>query len=63
MSCALLVSCLPPVQIRAEKEALAKKLKQMESKIIKGEAKGGLEKVTKKKEKELRKKEEELEAR
>ena len=45
-------------KVRGEKEALARKLKSMESKIIKGESKGGLEKVTKKKEEELRKKEE-----
>lgn len=54
---------LPSVQVRAEKEALSKKLKQMESKIMKGEARGGLEHVTKKKEEELRRKEEELERR
>jgi len=35
----------------------------MESKIMKGEAKGGLDKITKKKEEELRKKEEELQRR
>ena len=51
------------LQVRAEKDALAKKLKSMESKIMKGESKGGLDKVTKKKEEELRRKEEELEKR
>ena len=56
--------CFPfALQVRAEKDALAKKLKSMESKIMKGESKGGLDKVTKKKEEELRRKEEELEKR
>ena len=50
-------------QIRAEKDALAKKLKAMESKILKGDAAGGLAEVTRKKEEELRKKEEDLEKR
>jgi hypothetical protein len=42
---------------------LAKKLKAMESKILKGDAAGGLAEVTKKKEEELKKKEKELERR
>lgn len=50
-------------QIRAEKEVLTKKLKAMESKILKGDAAGGLAEVTKKKEEELKKKEQELERR
>lgn len=50
-------------QIRAEKEALAKKLKAMESKILKGDQAGGLAEVTKKKEEELKRKEQELERR
>mmetsp|Transcript_30217 Transcript_30217/g.77012 ORF Transcript_30217/g.77012 Transcript_30217/m.77012 type:complete len:779 (-) Transcript_30217:292-2628(-) len=50
-------------RIRAEKDALAKKLKAMEGKILKGEARGGLVEVTRKKEAELRKREEELERR
>ncbi|GFH07226.1 kinesin-like protein, partial [Haematococcus lacustris] len=50
-------------KIRLEKEALAKKLKAMESKILKGEARGGLVEVTRKKEAELRKREEELDKR
>ena len=49
--------------MRNEKEALAKKLKAMEGKILKGEARGGLAEVTKKKEAELQKREEELEKR
>ncbi|KAG2498997.1 hypothetical protein HYH03_003183 [Edaphochlamys debaryana] len=49
--------------IRAEKEALAKKLKAMESKILKGEENGGLAEITRKKEEELKKKEAELEKR
>ncbi|PNH06269.1 Kinesin-II subunit [Tetrabaena socialis] len=48
-------------QIRAEKESLAKKLKAMESKILKGDAAGGLAEITKKKEEELKKKEHDLE--
>mmetsp|Transcript_12810 Transcript_12810/g.33988 ORF Transcript_12810/g.33988 Transcript_12810/m.33988 type:complete len:804 (+) Transcript_12810:279-2690(+) len=50
-------------KIRLEKEALAKKLKAMEGKILKGEARGGLAEVTRKKEAELKKREEELERR
>eukprot|EP00201_Polytomella_parva_P015707 CAMPEP_0175058252 /NCGR_PEP_ID=MMETSP0052_2-20121109/11744_1 /TAXON_ID=51329 ORGANISM="Polytomella parva, Strain SAG 63-3" /NCGR_SAMPLE_ID=MMETSP0052_2 /ASSEMBLY_ACC=CAM_ASM_000194 /LENGTH=731 /DNA_ID=CAMNT_0016323611 /DNA_START=71 /DNA_END=2263 /DNA_ORIENTATION=+ len=50
-------------QIRAEKEALAKRLKAMESKILKGDERGGLAEVTKKKEAELKRREEELERR
>lgn len=50
-------------QVRAEKDALAKKLKAMEGKILKGEARGGLVEVTRKKEAELKRKEEELERR
>ncbi len=52
-----------PAQIRAEKDALAKKLKAMESKILKGDAAGGLAEITRKKEEELKRKEQELERR
>ncbi|MEW5311561.1 MAG: hypothetical protein WDW38_003270 [Sanguina aurantia] len=50
-------------QIRMEKEALVKKLKAMEGKILKGDARGGLAEVTRKKEEELRKREQDLERR
>lgn len=50
-------------QIRIEKEALVKKLKAMEGKILKGDARGGLAEVTRKKEEELRKREQDLERR
>ncbi len=48
---------------RAAKEALAAKLRAMEGKILKGEQMGGLIEVTRKKEEEIARREQELERR
>lgn len=46
------------MKVKEEKDALLKKLKAMESKILRGEAKGGLLEVAQQKEEDLKAKEE-----